>query len=82
MQRYGISRIWKGEEEREKRKPKGNKNDDRKVGWGHESRGCHKIQLLSSLVTFSTSYKITLSWSHTESLKLYFCYGNQNELRV
>ena len=63
MQRYEIVHIW-GKK----------KNADIKVGWGHESRGCHKIQLLSSLVTFRTGYKITLSWfSHRESLKLYFC---------
>lgn len=47
--------------------------DDRKVDWGSESRGCHKIQSLSSLVTFSTGYKITLSRSRIESLELYFC---------
>ena len=52
----------------------GDTNADIKVGRGHERRGCHKIQLLSSLVTFRTGYKITLSWfSHRESLKLYFC---------
>lgn len=59
----------------EKRKKKGRKKitaDDGKVGCGHESSGCHKIQLLSSLVTLSTGYKITLSRSPTESLKLYF----------
>lgn len=61
-------------------KPKENSNDDRKVVWGHESRGCHKIQLLSSLVTFRTSYKITLSWSHTESLKLFFVVVNGKEM--
>lgn len=63
--------------ERKRRGEKGKKKkitaDDRKVGCGHESRRCHKIQLLSSLVTFSTGYKITLSRSHIESLKLCFC---------
>lgn len=63
MQRYGISSSWEGGggKDRRGKYTKGNKNYDRKVGWGHESRGCHKIQLLSSLVTFSPSYKISFS---------------------
>lgn len=63
----------RGKEGEKKGKKKKITADDRKVGCGHESRRCHKIQLLSSLVTFSTGYKITLSRSHIESLKLCFC---------
>lgn len=62
-----------GGKREEKKRGKKITADDGKVGCGHESSGCHKTQLLSSLVTFSTGYKITLSRSHIESLKLYFC---------
>lgn len=67
-----LKKVMGGGEQRKKRGEKKITADDEKVGCGHERSGCHKIQLLSSLVTLSIGYKTTLSRFHTESLKLYF----------